>query len=110
MKKMMLLLMTTFLFSSLPAHAIVKKENRLWQDETVYSIMVDRFNNGDLKNDVDVNTKDPLAYNGGDFQGIIDKLDYIQEMGFTTIRLTPIFDNVKNGYHGYWVNDFYKTD
>ncbi len=110
MKKMMLMLITFLLFSSLPAHAAVKKENRLWQDESVYSIMVDRFNNGDLKNDVDVNAQDPLMYNGGDFQGIIDKLDYIHEMGFTTIRLTPIFDNVKNGYHGYWVNDFYKTD
>lgn len=31
-------------------------------------------------------------------------------MGFTAIRLTPIFDNAKNGYHGYWVKDFYNTD
>ncbi|WP_066071036.1 alpha-amylase family glycosyl hydrolase [Neobacillus soli] len=103
-------LITFLLISAIPAHAEVKKENRLWQDESVYSIMIDRFNNGDLENDLDVNAKDPLAYNGGDIQGIIDKLDYIHDMGFTAIRLTPIFDNAKNGYHGYWVNDFYKTD
>ena len=98
------------LFSSLPAQAAVKKENRLWQDESVYSIMVDRFDNGDISNDLDVNKKDPLAYNGGDFQGIIDRLDYIHDMGFTAIRLTPIFDNADNGYHGSWVKDFYKAD
>ncbi|WP_160724659.1 alpha-amylase family glycosyl hydrolase [Bacillus sp. USDA818B3_A] len=110
MKKITLLLLTFLLCSSLPAHAAVKKENRLWQDESIYSIMVDRFNDGDIKNDLDVNSRDPLKYNGGDFQGIINKLDYIKDMGFTAIRLTPIFDNTKNGYHGYWVKDFYKTD
>ncbi|WML57182.1 alpha-amylase family glycosyl hydrolase [Neobacillus sp. PS2-9] len=110
MKKTILMFITFLLFSSLPAQAAVKKENRLWQDESFYSIMVDRFNNGDITNDVDVNAKDPLAYHGGDFQGIIDRLDYIHDMGFTAIRLTPIFDNTKNGYHGYSVTDYYKTD
>ncbi|QCJ41730.1 alpha-amlyase [Bacillus sp. S3] len=110
MKKMTLILITLLFISALPAKAAVEKEDRLWQDETVYSIMIDRFNNGDIHNDIDANAKDPNVYNGGDFQGIIDKLDYIQEMGFTAIRLTPIYDNAKNGYHGYWINDFYKTD
>ncbi|EKN70296.1 alpha-amylase domain protein [Neobacillus bataviensis LMG 21833] len=110
MKKITLFLITLLFISALPAQAAVEKKDRLWQDETVYSIMIDRFNNGDRNNDIDANAKDPNVYNGGDFQGIIDKLDYIQDMGFTAIRLTPIFDNTKNGYHGYWVNDFYKTD
>ncbi|MBM7653725.1 alpha-amylase family glycosyl hydrolase [Neobacillus cucumis] len=110
MKKITLFLLTFLLCSSLPAQAAVKKENRLWQDETIYSLMVDRFNDGDTTNNLDVNAKNPLTYNGGDFQGIIDKLDYIHDMGFTAIRLTPIFDNAKNGYHGYWVKDFYNTD
>ncbi|MED4206101.1 alpha-amylase family glycosyl hydrolase [Neobacillus mesonae] len=104
------ILIAMLLFSAFPAYAKVEKDGRLWQDESVYSIVVDRFNNGDIKNDVDVDATNPLAYNGGDFQGIIDKLDYIHDMGFTTIRLTPIFDNAKSGYHGYWVTDFYKTD
>ncbi|MFL6555972.1 MAG: alpha-amylase family glycosyl hydrolase, partial [Bacillus sp. (in: firmicutes)] len=110
MKKITLILILLLLNSSLSANAAVKKEDRLWQDESVYSIMIDRFNDGDRNNDKDVDAKDPLAYNGGDIQGIIDKLDYIQEMGFTTIRLTPIFDNANNGYHGFWVKDFYKVD
>jgi glycosidase len=109
MKRITLCIILLLLNSSLPVHA-VEKEDRKWQDESIYSIMVDRFNNGDRNNDIDVNAKDPLAYNGGDIQGIIEKLDYIHEMGFTTIRLTPLFDNTKNGYHGLWVNDFYKMD
>ena len=31
-------------------------------------------------------------------------------MGFTTISLSPIFVNEKDGYHGYWIQDFYNTD
>ena len=110
MKRILSIFIIIFLLSAIPTYAKVQKEGRQWQDETIYSIMVDRFNDGDIKNDIDTNTKDPLAYNGGDFQGIIDKLDYIKDMGFTAIRLTPIFDNAPKGYHGYWVNDFYKTD
>ncbi|MEH7073691.1 alpha-amylase family glycosyl hydrolase [Neobacillus drentensis] len=109
MKRITLILVLLLLNSSFPANAALEKEDRVWQDETVYSIMIDRFNNGDQNNDFNVNAR-PLAYNGGDIQGIIDKLDYIHDMGFTTIRLTPIFDNTKNGYHGFWVKDFYKVD
>lgn len=97
------------LFGSLQTHAIDKDE-RKWQDETIYFLMVDRFNNGDLKNDKKVDAKDPEAFNGGDFQGIIDRMEHIKSMGFTAIMLSPIFDNVDGGYHGYWVNDFLKTE
>ncbi|HYK72016.1 MAG TPA: alpha-amylase family glycosyl hydrolase [Pseudoneobacillus sp.] len=111
MKKSILtfILIPFLLFYALPVGAM-EKEDRKWQDETVYFLMIDRFNNGDTTNDFDVNAKDPLAYHGGDFQGIIDKLDYLKDMGFTTIWLTPIFDNADKGYHGYWINDFYKVD
>ncbi|WP_043933091.1 alpha-amylase family glycosyl hydrolase [Bacillus sp. EB01] len=86
-----------------------EREARLWQDEMVYSIMIDRFNNSS-KDTAGINAKDPLAYNGGDFQGIIDRLGYIKDMGFTAIMLSPIFENVENGYHGYWVDDYFKTE
>jgi len=80
------------------------------QDEVIYMMMVDRFNNGDTSNDQDANINDPLAYHGGDFKGITEKLDYIKEMGFTAIWLTPIFENMDKGYHGYWIKDFYQTN
>ncbi|OIU72537.1 alpha-amylase family glycosyl hydrolase [Rossellomorea aquimaris] len=104
-----LILVPFLLFYAVPAGA-VEKEERKWQDETMYFLMVDRFNNGDTTNDKEVDTKDPKAYQGGDFQGIIDRLDYIKDMGFTSIWLTPVFDNQPKGYHGYWITDFYKPD
>ncbi|MCA1039482.1 alpha-amylase [Bacillus infantis] len=111
MKKgvMALILIPFLLFCALPVGA-VEKEERKWQDETIYFLMVDRFNNGDFSNDLETKASDPKAYHGGDFQGIIDELDYLKDMGFTAIWLTPIFENEAGGYHGYWINDFYKTE
>lgn len=109
MRKIIPIVIAVFLSMPFPAGATEKKVQD-WQDDTIYSIVVDRFSNGDTSNDHDVNANDPLAYNGGDLQGIMDRLDYIHDMGFTAIRLTPIFDNAPNGYHGYWVEDFYKVD
>ncbi|WP_462408950.1 alpha-amylase family glycosyl hydrolase [Neobacillus sp. Marseille-QA0830] len=110
MNKIIPFVLIFFLLSAMPANAKVNEKDRQWQDETIYSIMVDRFNDSVQKNNLDVNTNDPNQYNGGDFQGIIDKLDYIKSMGFTAIRLSPIFENANGGYHGYWVTDFYKVD
>ena len=93
----------------LPAVA-TEKEERKWQDESIYYLMIDRFNNGSQTNDHDVDMNDQNAYHGGDLQGIINQLDYIRNMGFTTIALTPIFANEDGGYHGFWVNDFYKIE
>ncbi len=57
-------------------------------------------------------------YNGGDLEGILDKIDYIQGLGTTSIWLTPSFknkavqleDGPSAGYHGYWVTDFTQID
>ncbi|MBD7944483.1 alpha-glucosidase C-terminal domain-containing protein [Psychrobacillus sp. Sa2BUA9] len=104
-----LLILLVLLVSFNPYHASANVDTTM-QDEAVYMIMVDRFNNGDTSNDKDANLDDPYAYHGGDFKGIMDKLDYIKEMGFTAIWLTPIFENTPKGYHGYWTKDYYKTN
>lgn len=104
-----LMLIVCLFIYGFPAGA-AENEERRWQDESVYFLMIDRFNNGDLKNDKNVDMNDQNAYHGGDFQGIIDQLDYIQDMGFTLVALTPVFANEDEGYHGYLVNDFYKPD
>ena len=81
-----------------------KQEN--WQDESIYFLSIDRFNNGDSSNDFTVKANEPHSYHGGDFKGITQQLDYLKDMGFTAICLTPIFDNEDNGYHGYWTKRF----
>ncbi|MBZ4665961.1 alpha-amylase family glycosyl hydrolase [Mahella sp.] len=81
-----------------------------WESQVIYFIMTDRFYNGDTTNDMDANPSDPKAYHGGDLQGIIDKLDYIKDLGATAIWITPVVDNEEGGYHGYWAYDFERVD
>lgn len=108
-KRVMLLFLIPFLlFSSIPVQA--ENEENGWESERIYLIMIDRFNNGDPNNDFDVNSSDPLAYHGGDLKGISKKLDYIKDMGFTSILLTPIFQNSPDGYDGYSIEDYYNVD
>ncbi|WP_082234675.1 alpha-amylase family glycosyl hydrolase [Halobacillus massiliensis] len=95
-----------FLFSGVHMVNAAEKEERQWQDESMYYIMVDRFMNGDSENDSNIDTKNPKAYHGGDIKGVIEQLDYIKEMGFTSIILSPIMENEEGGFHGFWINDY----
>lgn len=84
------------------------------ENDLIYFIMIDRFNDGDVSNnnfeDYSDDPNDLKSYKGGDFQGIINKLDYIKSLGTTTIWLTPVVKNEPYGYHGYWTEDFYAID
>ncbi|GGC74280.1 hypothetical protein GCM10007216_01160 [Thalassobacillus devorans] len=99
------------LFYSFPMVALGAEEKEdEWQEEMIYFIMVDRFFNGDFDNDYEVDTGDPKAYHGGDIEGIIQQLDYIQSLGYTAIWITPIMKNEPKGYHGYWIEDFMEVE
>lgn len=86
--------------------------------DAIYQVMPDRFANGTPAND---STKDTLekanrsngsGRHGGDIQGIIDRLDYIQGMGFTQLWPTPLVENdmPAYSYHGYAATDHYRID
>ncbi|TDM12508.1 alpha-amylase family glycosyl hydrolase [Macrococcus lamae] len=77
----------------------------------IYSLVVDRFMNGNEQNNQHIrnNGDDNLPY-GGDFQGIEKKLDYIKNMGFDTIHLSPIFDHKEKDYLGYQVTSYDTVD
>lgn len=104
-------------------------------DERFYFVMADRFDNGDPSNDTGGHEEPPGTaeprlvhgydpedkgfYHGGDLAGILDRLDYIEDLGTTAIWLTPSFMNrpvqgsgadVSAGYHGYWITDFTRID
>ena len=93
-----------------------------WDEEIIYFIVTDRFLNGNSANDPDSTDKGHLeAYHGGDFQGIINKVDHLKKLGVSTVWITPIVDNIKTNlmantgdkqyaYHGYWAKDFTKVD
>ncbi|AGE76963.1 alpha amylase, catalytic domain protein [Bacillus thuringiensis serovar kurstaki] len=90
-----------------PIHTFAD-EKREWRDEVIYSIMIDRFNNGEPKNDKQLEVGNLEGYQGGDIRGIIKRLDYIKEMGFTTVMLSPLFESGK--YDGLDVQNFKKVN
>ncbi|OAQ42362.1 alpha-amylase [Pedobacter psychrophilus] len=89
------------------------------QKDFIYLLMPDRFSNGDKSNDVIKGLKetnlnrDSMYYrHGGDIQGVINHLDYLKELGVTTVWMTPEIENDMHlaSYHGYAVTDHYKID
>ncbi|HVL97183.1 MAG TPA: alpha-amylase family glycosyl hydrolase, partial [Solirubrobacteraceae bacterium] len=96
-------------------------------DEHFYFVMADRFENGSSANDTGGLAGDRMTtgydpthkgfYHGGDLQGLLQRIDYIQGLGTTSIWLTPSFKNKavqpedgSAGYHGYWITDFTQID
>ncbi len=86
--------------------------------DVMYLITPDRFVNGNPNNDNVAGLRERAnrdfkgGRHGGDIQGIINSLDYLEDMGFTAIWLNPVLENdmVEYSYHGYSTTDFYKVD
>jgi len=93
----------------------------------IYLMMPDRFANGDPSNDIIddyrdrlCDRKDKFSRHGGDFKGILNHLDYFNQIGVTTLWLTPVIENDMPrmqewgnkvaGYHGYWFTNHYEVD
>ena len=97
-------------------------------DNIIYSIMIDRFSNGDKSNDNPIKHDSlftPANYQGGDLQGIINKMEdgYFDKLGVNAFWISPIVDNTNNayreypaphrwytGYHGYWPTSSNKVE
>ena len=112
-----------------PAPAPASYRTRAPEQEIIYFVLPDRFENGDPANDRGglagdrlQTGYDPTAtgfYHGGDLKGLTQRLDYIQGLGVTAIWLGPIYRNKpvqgppgheSAGYHGYWITDFTDVD
>ena len=86
--------------------------------DMMYLIMPDRFSNGETNNNSNDSTTEkynrdlPGGRHGGDIQGIINHLDYINELGATTIWSTPLCEDndAQYSYHTYGQSDVYKID
>jgi len=102
---------------------------RLPEDEVIYFLLPDRFENGDPSNDRGGMSGDRLQtgfdpthkgfFHGGDLKGLQSRLGYIQDLGATAVWVAPVFQNKavqgppgqeSAGYHGYWITDFTKVD
>jgi neopullulanase len=85
----------------------------------IYLLMPDRFSNGDTSNDRIKGMKDQslsrdsmYARHGGDMQGVINHLDYLQNLGVTTLWMTPVLENdmPNRTEHGYAFTDHYAIE
>jgi len=91
-----------------------------WRDQTIYFLLVDRFDDNQEHQPYDPmavtavrHPEDGRHFQGGKIKGITRRLDYIQNLGCTTIWLSPVFKNrldKEDTYHGYGVQDFLDID
>jgi len=98
----------------------INKKDRftLSPNDVMYLIMPDRFKKGDESNDAvkgmleGLDQKDPFGRHGGDIKGIHESLSYIKQMGYTSVWMTPLWENnqPKQSYHGYACTDHYAID
>jgi neopullulanase len=100
-----------------------RKENARYHkgfdaSDAIYLLMPDRFANGNPANDnvagmlEKADRSIPNGRHGGDIEGILQNLDYIQNFGFTALWINPLLENnqPRYSYHGYAITDFYNID
>jgi len=116
---------TVHLFKGVPAG---NEKNITLQDQIIYSIMIDRFYDGNKSNDKPIVLPDlsyKANYQGGDLQGLLDKINsgYFDSLGVNTLWISPVVDNpdsayreypaphrLYTGYHGYWPLHSFKVE
>jgi alpha-amylase len=98
----------------------------VWEGANLYFLLTDRFNNGDISNDVNFyrtkSTGKLRGFEGGDIKGITQKVKegYFSDLGINAIWMTPIVEQIHGGtdegtgvsygFHGYWAKDWTKID
>ena len=95
--------MKSFTLAMILAAGAYAGDTAAWKQRNVYQVLTDRFARGDGSTS---SCSDLSNYCGGDYQGMIDNLDYIKNMGFDAIWISPIVDNTDGGYHGYWARNW----
>ena len=96
----------------LPAPARAQQSPAVWQSQSIYQIITDRFYDGDSSNNNAEGNYSPAnnrSVHGGDFRGIEQKLDYIKALGATAIWISPAVLNGHGQFHGYAGRDFYQV-
>ena len=98
----------------------------VWEGANLYFLLTDRFNNGDISNDINFDrTKVPgklRGFEGGDIKGVTQKVKegYFNDLGINAIWMTPIVEQIHGatdegtglsyGFHGYWTKDWTSID
>ena len=81
------------------------KSKEEWKPRSIYQILTDRF-----ARTSDTGWCNYSQYCGGNYRGLISKLDYIKGMGFDAIWISPIIENTEGSYHGYHFTNLYNLN
>lgn len=104
MRKILMLVSMILMMSLIGGNSASAEGNTY---DRIYMITVDRFLNNNTSNDVGVTEDgDPYQPYGGDFDGISPYLEYIKDMGFNTVMLSPVSERAEDDYLGYDVTDY----
>src|SRR5690625_34461 len=105
--KKSLILLIIFSIFFVPAIASAKTNIN---EEMIYKILVDRFNIVEQQKRKQVRINDTYAFHGGYLKVVSTKLGEIEDLGYTAISLSSMMKNAPDGYHGYWIEDFFEID
>jgi hypothetical protein len=114
----------TTITATLTVDPTIKTKDFDWDEAVIYFMLTDRFKDGDPSNNNaygldEWNPDKAESFHGGDLRGVLEKLDYLEELGVNTIWITPIVENTPQmqhkdtnqfAYHGYYAKDFTKID
>ena len=95
----------TFLLCILLVTNINSKSKEQWKSRSIYQVLTDRFARTSSTGSCNLS-----QYCGGNYQGIINHLDYIKGMGFDAIWISPIVENTEGSYHGYHLTNLYNLN
>ncbi|WP_396603015.1 alpha-amylase family glycosyl hydrolase [Algibacter sp. R77976] len=129
MKNIFILLVCLCLFNCEEKKAAINEKPKtpfVWEAANVYFLLTDRFNNGDITNDINfdrtLETGKLRGFKGGDIKGITQKIEegYFTDLGINAIWMTPVVEQIHGGtdegtgvsygFHGYWTSDWTALD
>jgi len=130
MKQFIILAINLFIISGCANDSkkdiIEEKAAFVWDAANIYFLLTDRFNNGDVSNDINfdrsLETGKLRGFEGGDIKGVTQKIKegYFTKLGINAIWMTPIVEQIHGGtdegtgltygFHGYWTKDWTKID
>lgn len=106
-KKAVPIIITILIFSLTISKIKSARSTEEWKSRTIYQVLTDRF----ARTDSSTHPCHELhRYCGGTWKGLQNQLNYIQEMGFDAIWISPIVENYQDSYHGYHATNFYSLN
>ena len=78
-----------------------------FKDAIIYHLLIDRFSRGKNEGEIQASPSEPI-FCGGDLRGIVERMDYLKDLGINTLWLSPF--NKTSAYHGYHVTDYNEVE